>query len=150
MKFKIGEKKEEIIEIPLVESLQDVFLQSQETDDINYYKQPPRFTLAWEINCKNEKRIKSEWTPNIDLSITRTMEINKDAKELIIYGKNILNQYELELAKIKYSLVRSFGYIAERSASSKGKEYILGIWIELIGNRMIKIYRSGKVKETLK
>jgi len=151
MKFKIGYKKEETkLEIAKTETVSDIFIQNQVADNEMATIHPPKFNLSWCIEYKNGEKIQSDWTPSTFPSITRAMEGRNDGETLLIKGNSQIGSFEIDLVKVKMNLVKSFGYIAEQSTLTKGKEYIVGMWIDLKDNKMVKAYRNGRVKEMIR
>lgn len=149
--FKTGCKKKAYIKKEEIKSKNlDIMIQSQLSDDIELSCCPPNYSLCWIIDYSKDKIVKSEWTPIKKPSITKTFESISDGISLTIIGKNIWTNCELELAKVKFDLIKGFGFIGERSFSKPDIEHIIGMWIELKDNRMIKVWVNGKVKEHLK
>jgi hypothetical protein len=151
MRFKIGFKKPVEEEKVKMEEIKDIFIQNQVKEGEVIPINPPKFDLCWSIEYKNGEEITSQWTPlTASPSITKTMAQRSDGEKLFIKGRSRTSCFEVDLVTIKYNLVNKFGYIGEQTASSPGKEIIIGIWIELTENRIIKIYRNGLVKESIK
>lgn len=148
--FKIDDNKqrEKLLENDAFTS--DIFIQNQTSDNEKIVCIPPKFDLAWRIDYNSNEFTQSEWTPSTSPSITKTINARGDAKILTIIGKNIAGNFELDMVKIRYSLVKGFGYIGEQYSSKPGVEHIIGMWIELTQNRIIKVWRNGSVKETIK
>lgn len=148
--FKIGDKKPEKKEVEQNNSVdENIFVQSQFHDGDQASLTPPRFSFCWVLRYDNGKDVVSEWTPSIEPSIKKTLDLRPKPSHLSIIGKSI-SLCEMEFARFKFDMVNGWGYIAEQTQSSRGKPYILGMWVELTGNKMIKIYVNGKIKEILK
>lgn len=151
MKFKIGFEKSVEKEKIEVEEKKDIILQNQVKEGDIIPINPPKFDLCWSIKYKDGTEITSEFTPvTSSPSISKTVSNRNDGKILFIKGRSRTSCFELDLVTVEYSIVNKFGYIGEQSASLPGIETILGMWIELTENRMIKVYRNGLVKESIK
>lgn len=144
MNFKIKNKINDPVpsEIPV---LPELLLQSQNNDEPNSNKNRMLFRLAWKLDFEDNQRMISGWTPLVNPSITETISSRKDIQTLTILGHNVIGNYQIELARIAYRLVRGFGYIGETSFSNR--QEIIGMWVRLTENRVINIYRNGQVKE---
>lgn len=130
--------------------MENIFLQKQIIDIKDTQPSNKLFALKWVLKCKNGKSICSEWTPCLEPSITKTLKSEQEIVLLEIIGKDLFGGYELCMARIPYVVLKGFGYIAEQSFGAKGIQEIVGIWIEVNGNKIIKIFRNGKIKEILK
>jgi hypothetical protein len=143
MKYKFKKK-----DVP-ADAIDRFILQSQSEDEA-YGMHPPRFALSWILEKDNAPIAQSEWTPKLEPSIAKTLALASEISYLKIRGKNLMGCTELDLAVVKYSLVKGFGYIAEKTYSNPNIENIIGMWINLDAKRQIRIMVNGHVAEVIK
>jgi len=143
MKFKAGETREGKTTAVEPSKGSGVFMQSQ--TDANAPMRPS-FGLAWRLDYDDGHTYQSEWTPDLQPSIRRSLAARPDVATLTVLGQHNHGGFSLELARFDYSLVKGFGYIAEQSYG-KPVEAILGLHVDLKDGRTVKIWRNGFVQE---
>jgi len=141
MDFKIKPEKK-IEEKKFHAPMEDIMIQSQCKESDKIPMEPPIYSLSWCLKYSSGREIESDWTPRLNPSIKTTLEKNSDPELISIMGRNLFGLFEIELARINYSLVEGFGYIAE---SSGLVSTILGMWVRLKDGRKINSYRNGLV-----
>lgn len=148
MSFKVGDQRAMEREIKGAPANLAVRTQCQVGLVGDETKLPKAFQLSWRLEYGPDDSVQSDWTPQTTPSISKTIGKRGPAKHLVILGNNIHGNFSLELARIIFVDVINFGYIGEQTLS--GTSDIIGMYVNLLGNRTIKIYRTGMVREVLK
>ena len=123
----------------------EILIQNQVADGVIVPENPPRFDLMWVLFYESDEII-SGYTPDIEPSISDTLKERPNPEKLAIIGRNVLGNYELVLARVKYDLIKEFGYIGQQVLSEGSKQTIVGMWIKLIDDDLIEIYRTGRIE----